>query len=123
MARKRVLIVDDEPQVVNLLRKILEKKGLRVDSAADASTALDLVRENIYDAAIVDFNLPDMNGVMLHRQIRQMDEELASSTLFISGLLQSEQNLGYYNTFGKGFLPKPFRVQQVLDALNSVWVA
>ena len=123
MARKRVLIVDDEPQVVNLLRKILEEKGLRVDSAADASAALDLVRENIYDAAILDFNLPDMNGVMLHRQIRQMDEELASSTLFISGLLQSEQNLGYYNTFGKGFLPKPFRVQQVLDALNSVWVA
>ena len=62
-----------------------------------------------------------MNGVMLHREIRQMDEELAAHTLFTSGLVQSTDNLGYYSTFGMGFLSKPFDVQEVLDSLDRLW--
>ena len=69
--------------------------------------------ENIYDVALIDFNLPDMNGVMLHRQIRQLDAELAACTIFMSGLLQSDDNLGYYLSHSGGFLAKPFDVAEV----------
>jgi DNA-binding response OmpR family regulator len=123
MSAKRILVVDDEPEIVDLLHDLLVARGYEVDSAGDAAGALDLVRANIYDAAILDFNLPDMDGVMLHRQIRQMDEELAENTLFASGLVQSEQNLGYYTMHGKGFLSKPFDVQEVVDALQALWAA
>ncbi len=116
---KRILIVDDEPQIVELLQEFLVANGYVVDSAAAAAGALDLVREHIYDAAILDFNLPDMDGVMLHRQIRQMDAELAQRTLFTSGLVQSEHNLGYYATYGMGFVSKPFDLQEVLDWLDT----
>jgi DNA-binding response OmpR family regulator len=120
MDGKRILIVDDEPAIVDLLREILASQGLYVDAAHDATKALELVRENIYDAAFLDFNLPDMNGIMLHRQIRQMDEELADHTLFTSGMTQSESDLDYYDSFGQGFLPKPFQLEQVLKALEGV---
>jgi len=123
MAGKRILVVDDEQDIIDLLTDLLSANGYAVDSALDAAGALDLVRASIYDAAILDFNLPDMDGVMLHRQIRQMDEELADHTLFTSGLVQSEDNLGYYSTFGGGFIPKPFNVQDVLDALGNLWQA
>ena len=121
MGSKRVLIVDDEPAIVDLLRDILATAGVEVDAAYDATQALELIRENIYDAAFLDFNLPDMNGIMLHRQIRQVDEELADHTLFTSGKTQTESDLDYYDSFGQGFLPKPFEVQQVLNALQELW--
>ena len=121
MTDKRILIVDDEPAIVELLSEILSTAGYQIDSADCADAAVELVRENIYDAAILDFNLPDMNGVMLHRQIRQMDEELAGNTLFISGLIQSDGNLDYFHAFGRGFLPKPFKPQDVLASLQNLW--
>ena len=121
MAPRRILVVDDEREIVQVLKELLSRQGYAVETAYDAAGALDLVREQIFDAAILDFNLPDMDGVMLHRQIRQMDGELAQRTLFTSGLVQSESNLGYYATFGRGFLSKPFDLVQVLAALRDLW--
>jgi two-component system response regulator GlrR len=116
---KRILIVDDDPGIVGTLEEFLSERGYVVDAALAAGAALELVREHIFDAAILDFNLPDMDGVMLHRQIRQMDEELAQRTLFTSGLVQSEHNLGYYATHGMGFVSKPFDLQEILDWLDG----
>lgn len=121
MGTKRILVVDDELPIIELLEEILVAAGYELDSAQDAAGALALVRENIYDAAILDFQLPDMNGMMLHREIRQMDVELADNTLFISGATQTESNLDYFHAFGSGFLPKPFQVEDVLKSLNALW--
>jgi DNA-binding response OmpR family regulator len=116
---KRVLIVDDEPDILDLLSEILKTAGYETSTAIDASQALERIKEKIFDAAIIDFNLPDMNGVMLHRQIRQMDEELADHTLFTSGQMQSGQNMDYYTSYGGGFISKPFEVDEVLGALEA----
>ena len=50
-----------------------------------------------------------------------MDEELAANTLFTSGHIQTEQSLGYYSTYGVGFLSKPFNIEEVIDSLESLW--
>lgn len=120
MAGERILVVDDEADIVELLRDVLVAEGYVVDAAPDAGAALKLVRENIYDAALLDFNLPDMDGVMLHRQIRQMDAELAARAIFMSGLLQSDGNLGYYMSQSGGFLAKPFDISDVLRQVRAV---
>jgi len=120
---KRILVVDDDPGVVELLCDVLVDQGYEVVVAEDAAGALAQVREQIFDAAIVDFGLPDMNGLMLHREIRQMDEELAGRTLFTSGYEQSEKNLDYYTSQGSGFISKPFEVREILGALDALWHA
>jgi DNA-binding response OmpR family regulator len=120
MAGERILVVDDEAEIVELLRDVLTAEGYVVDAAPDANASLQLIRENIYDVALLDFNLPDMNGVMLHHQIRQMDAELASRTIFMSGLLQSDGNLGYYMSQSGGFIAKPFDIREVLRQVRSV---
>jgi DNA-binding response OmpR family regulator len=119
MAGERILVVDDEADIVDLLRDVLVAEGFAVDAAADAQRALQCVRENIYDLALLDFNLPDMDGVMLHHQIRQMDAELASHTIFMSGFLQSDGNLGYYMSQSAGFLAKPFDLRDVLRQVRA----
>lgn len=120
MPGERILVVDDEPDIVELLRDVLTADGYFVDGAPDAGAALRLIRENIYELALVDFNLPDMDGVMLHHQIRQLDPELAASTIFMSGLLQSDDNLGYYMSQSGGFLAKPFDIAEVLRRVVAV---
>jgi len=120
MAGERILVVDDESEIVELLRDVLTAEGYVVDAAPAASAALQMIRENIYDVALLDFNLPDMDGVMLHHQIRQMDAELASRSIFMSGLLQSDGNLGYYMSQSGGFLAKPFDIRDVLRQVRAV---
>ena len=110
---RRILIVDDEPEILDLLKDVLAENGYRVDTALDANGALRLIRAHIFDAAILDFNLPDMNGVMLHRQIRQLDPELGENTVFTSGFVQSEDNLAYYASYGQGFLSNATSATQV----------
>jgi len=120
MAGEKLLIVDDEAEIVELLRDVLTAEGYSVDAAPTASAALQLIRENIYDLALLDFNLPDMDGVMLHHEIRQMDSELAGRAIFMSGFLQSDVNLGYYLSQSGGFLAKPFDIRDVLTQVRSV---
>ena len=120
MEGKRLLIVDDEVDIVDLLRDVLTSEGYVVDAAPSAEEALRMIHENIYDAAILDFNLPDMDGVMLHRQIRQKDPDLANRSIFMSGLVQSDTNLGYYAAEGAGFLSKPFDIEDVLAAVRNL---
>ena len=119
--QKRILVIDDELEIVQMLQLALRKVGYRVDGAGSGREALKAVHDHIYDAAILDFALPDMNGLVVHREIRQMDEELAKNTLFCSGHAQSDQNLGYYRSYGVGFLSKPFDIQEIIDQLETLW--
>lgn len=120
METKRILVVDDEASIRDLLRDVLEGAGFEVDTAPDAAAALAQVRDTIYEGAILDFNLPDMDGVMLHREIRQLDTDLAERTLFISGLVQSDDNLGYYVASAGGFLSKPFDIHEILSSVRRL---
>jgi len=120
MSTTRILVVDDEESVRDLLRDALVETGWVVDTAGTGAEALQLIRDNLYDAAVLDFALPDTNGVMLHRDIRQMDPELAQRTLFISGVAQSDQRLDYFGADGLGFLSKPFNVLEVVTRLQKI---
>ena len=114
MGRKRILVVDDEADILNLLEEAITNVGHEAETASSAAAALELIRDRSYDAAIVDFELPDMNGVMLHREMRQMDPDLAERTIFMSGLVEAQGYGSYYDAEGAGFVPKPFDVWGLL---------
>lgn len=116
----RILVVDDDRDVREMLREALSDASYRVDCARDAEEALELIRANIYAAAILDFDLPGMNGVMLHRKIREMDPELARATLFISGMVQDDEHLDYYSRASGGFFSKPFNVIEIATEVRAL---
>jgi DNA-binding response OmpR family regulator len=117
MANKRILVVDNESEIVSLLRAELAAAGYEVDDAANAETALDLVKTIVYDAAILGVNLPDTDGIVLHRQIRKTHADLARRTLFTSRVTPRDK-MEYVMAESSGFVPKPFDVAKV-----SRWVA
>jgi len=80
---QRILIVDDDRSSCEILSKILALRGYRVDVAYDGYTALDLIREQDYGLALIDYRMPGMDGVELYRRIRELRPELVG--VFVTG--------------------------------------
>jgi DNA-binding response OmpR family regulator len=82
-ARLPILIVDDEPDTCNFMVKFLSALGYQAEAAQDGHTALRLVDYYQYGLAIIDYEMPGMNGVDLYRRIRRARPELAA--VFVTG--------------------------------------
>jgi two-component system response regulator ResD len=61
----RILIVDDDENIRKVLKTILEEEGYAVDEAEDAKKAIEKSRRNVYNLALIDIRLPDMEGIEL----------------------------------------------------------
>src|SRR5215207_9897686 len=75
-AKRRLLIVDDEPDITLTLRTILEQNGFEVVSFNDPLLALRHFKPRYYELVILDIRMPDMNGFELYRQIRRKDNRV-----------------------------------------------
>lgn len=112
--RARVLVVDDEASIRDLLSKTLALAEYEVDTAADASSALDRVRGVAYDLLIADLKMPGMDGLTLIRQVKRMRSDLP--VIIITGFSTESSAIEAVNLGVAGYLTKPFRVPQVLAA-------
>ncbi len=114
-SRMRVLVVDDEPSIRELLTRTLQQAEYDVDTAADATTALDRMRENAqYDLMIADLKMPGMDGLSLIRQAKQLNSGMP--VIIITGFSSESSAIDAVNLGVAGYLTKPFRVPQVLAA-------
>src|SRR6476660_10425621 len=89
---KRILVVDDEPDVNITLRKVLEKNGFIVDSYDDPFLSLDNFKPHFYDLLILDIKMPEMNGFSFYREIKKLDEKMK-----VCILTAAEINYGEYS--------------------------
>src|SRR5579864_5581971 len=71
-ATPSILVVDDDVDTCRNLSDILTDLGYRVDTAHDGPTALELVRQNAYDVALLDYKMPGMDGLTLYREIKRL---------------------------------------------------
>ena len=113
--RRRVLIVDDDPKVLDLLVELLEMEGYHVSSATDGRSALEQVPVFAPDLVISDVVMPMLNGIELCKLMKQ-DVALSSiPVLLISGVRQSEEdNLEGLVAGADDYLDLPFRNEELL---------
>jgi DNA-binding response OmpR family regulator len=76
MKRKKILIVDDEPDVNLALKMALEGNSFEVDAFDNALSALENFRKGLYDLLILDIKMPNMNGFQLYREIKKIDDKV-----------------------------------------------
>jgi CheY-like chemotaxis protein len=115
--RPVVLVVDDEPPIRDLARRILEKDGYAVMEAASGPDALKLLADDKHvDLLVADLAMPEISGEELTRQLRSKRPEL--KVLYVTGhvdrLFVERQILPE----GEAFLEKPFTVQGLLEAVS-----
>ena len=72
----KILLVDDEPDILESVKTGLERRGFRVDAYADPATALAHFKKGAYEMALLDIRMPKMNGFQLYREILLRDENV-----------------------------------------------
>jgi len=112
--RPRVLVVDDEASIRDLLAKTLALAEYDVDVAPDGRSALDRMRIYSYDLLIADLKMPGMDGLAVIREAKRYKADLP--VIIITGYSTESSAIEAVNLGVAGYLTKPFRVPQVLAA-------
>jgi excisionase family DNA binding protein len=112
--RPRVLVVDDEASIRDLLAKTLALAEYDVDVAPDGRAALERIRLYNYDLLIVDLKMPGIDGLSVIREAKRYKTDLP--VIIITGFSTESTAIEAVNLGVSGYLTKPFRVPQVLAA-------
>lgn len=112
--RPRILVVDDEQAVRDLLAKTLTMADYDVDTAPDGPAALDRLRAAEYDLLITDLKMPGMDGLSVIREARRIRQDLA--VVIITGYSTEASAIEAINLGVAGYLTKPFRLPRILAA-------
>ena len=115
--RLRVLVCDDEPQILRALRVILREAGFEVLPAATAREALDSAALQRPDAAIVDLVLPDGDGVEVCRSLREWTE---MPIVVLSAVGEETEKVRALNAGADDYVTKPFGPSELMARLNAV---
>ena len=112
--RPRILVVDDESSIRDLLSKTLALAEYDVDTASDGRSALERLRLYPYDLLIADLKMPGIDGLNLIREAKRLKADLP--VIIITGYSTETAAIEAVNLGVSGYLTKPFRVPQVLAA-------
>jgi CheY-like chemotaxis protein len=114
----RVLVVDDDPDIRQLLLDRLRAKGYRVQSAVDGVRALEAVRAETFEGMILDIGIPSMDGMDVLRQIRKWDQQIPIVMVTASG--SKELAVRAISMGAQAYLLKPFDVDE-LQRIVDYW--
>jgi excisionase family DNA binding protein len=114
MERPRILVVDDESSIRDLLSKTLALAEYDVDTASDGRSALERLRLYPYDLLIADLKMPGIDGLSVIREAKRLKSDLP--VIIITGYSTEMAAIEAVNLGVSGYLTKPFRVPQVLAA-------
>jgi len=121
---KKILLVDDEPDVTYTIKKILEDNGFKVDSFNDPILALNYYKVNFYDLVILDIRMPTMDGFELYLQIREKDPKVKVCFLTVIATFNEEFRkirLALGKTINEDyFIQKPVEMEDLLKKLTSI---
>src|SRR5262245_28764294 len=112
--RPRILVVDDESSIRDLLSKTLALAEYEVDTAADGRAALERLRLYPYDLLIADLKMPGLDGLSVIREAKRLKSSL--SVIIVTGYSTETAAIEAVNLGVTGYLTKPFRIPQVLAA-------
>ena len=114
----RVLVVEDDPKLLESIRQGLKENGFAVDGAADVLAGLEFALRGDYDALILDVMLPGKSGLDLLRELRS--RRRATPVLILSARSSVEDRVRGLDLGADDYLPKPFSFQELLARLRAI---
>ncbi|MEW9613497.1 response regulator [Shinella sp. S4-D37] len=120
MSRTRVLIVEDEPNIMESLSFILQRADFDIDTAPDGTEALRQLRRHAYSALILDLMLPGISGLDVLRSVRSDKALEALPVIVLSAKGQAADRKAAEATGATAFITKPFSNADVLDRVRQL---
>ena len=119
MAAPRILVVDDEPIIAQLITDVLGGDGYDVDTASDGLVALERIDRHAYDLILSDLRMPGLDGLGLYRELEQNRPELARRFVFITGTSEHTDYAGLLGDLTVPILTKPFDVSALQNLVRE----
>lgn len=124
MKKKKIMIVDDEEDVVTFLKALLEDNGYEVLSASNSEQALDAIKRMKPDLICLDILMPGSSGISLHKLLKEDDETRGIPALIVSGLnIKSEiaRGEGGFSEIRRDeYIEKPIEPQEFLSKIKRL---
>ncbi len=117
---KKILIVEDESDLIKLLKYNLEKEGFRVSYATDGSIALAEVRRDPPDLVILDLMLPGLDGLEVCRQLRRSDKFSRIPVLMLSARSEEADRIVGLELGADDYVTKPFSMREVVARVRAL---
>jgi CheY-like chemotaxis protein len=117
--KKRILVVDDEPDVLDVIQALLEESGFEVSAYTSAVEGLQRARMRPFDGLVLDLYMPQMSGLLFHAKLKVFNPKLAAKTLFCSGYVSKEEVRQYLTTNAR-FLQKPFNAAELIQVVTEI---
>lgn len=114
----KLLIVEDEPNLLSVIRKGLSEKNHDVSAALDGTTALEMISNNSFDVIVLDIMLPDINGIEICRRLRQSNN--FTPILMLTALDSSENIVAGLNAGADDYMAKPFKFAELEARINAL---
>ena len=121
MDSKRVVCIEDEPEMIDLVRLILGRKGFEVIGANGGIEGLDTVRRERPDLVLLDLMMPDMDGWEVYQQIKADASLRGIPVVVVTAKAQSiDKVLGLHIAKVDDYITKPFGPQELLESVEKI---
>ncbi len=119
--KKKVLCVEDEPEMIELIKLILERRGFEVLGAVGGRQGLNTIRQEMPDLVLLDLMMPDVDGWEVYRQMKADDELKDIPVIVVTAKAQSiDRVLGIHIAKVDDYVTKPFGPQELLQSVEEV---
>jgi len=118
---KRILVVDDDPDIVTAITAVLTDMGATVDSAGDGNTAVSLAQEKEPDLVILDIMLPQKSGFLVLEKLRQTRPRSEGPRIIMITGNEGRRHREYAETLGVDeYMTKPFRMDRLREVTEKL---
>jgi len=119
---RRVIYIEDEPEMVDLVRLILKRKNYEVIGADGGREGLDMVRRLLPDVVLLDLMMPDMDGWEVYQQLKAEESTRDIPVIVITAKAQNiDKVLGLHIAKVNDYISKPFSPKELVDSLQKVF--
>jgi CheY-like chemotaxis protein len=120
MKSARILILDDDPAIGELLGEMISLLGYRPTSCETAEIALDMLQRQRFDAVISDFRMPGLDGRAFFERVQISHPMLARKIVFLTGDTLNDELQSFLDDSGSQCISKPFRLNAIEEMLERV---
>lgn len=117
----RIVCIEDEPEMIDLIKLILGRQGFEVMGANGGLEGLELVRKENPDVVLLDLMMPDMDGWEVYQKIKSNEDTRDIPVIVVTAKAQNiDKVLGLHIAKVDDYISKPFSPQELLDSVNQV---
>lgn len=120
ISKNNILIVDDEPDIRELIEYNLKKEGYQVATAVNGKEAVRIAKENIPDLIILDIMMPEMDGIEACRIMRAMPEFRNTFMVFLTARSEEYSEIAGFNVGADDYIAKPIKPRVLVSRINAI---